>query len=147
MGVPMLRVLESNGYELHLVGKRWAQDLLLGEGWSVQTCSTDWLERVRQLRALRHQCLKRDENFDQRLNAITLPFSFSSALDMRCAGLRAVGVAGEARSLLLGCALPRATGRHELQAYLELARPFVSDAELPLEPPTDIGLAVADEHR
>ena len=146
LGVPMLRLLEANGYELHLIGKRWAHDLLSGEGWSVHACPTDWMDRVRQLRALRKQCLKSDENFDQRLNAITLPFSFSSALDMRCAGLRAVGVTGEARTLLLGHALPRTTGRHELQAYLELARPFVADASRPLEPPADIELAVAEEH-
>jgi heptosyltransferase-2 len=147
LGVPMLRLLQANGYELHLVGKRWAHDLLLGEGWSVQTSQMEWAARVRQLRKLRAQCLATDPEFDQRLNAITLPFSFSSAFEMRCAGLRAVGVAGEARSLLLGHALPRSRGQHELQAYLELATPFVPTQPSLSEAPVDIALTVSEHHQ
>lgn len=147
LGVPMLRLLRANGYELRLVGKRWAHDLLRGEGWSVETCQTDWAARVRQLRDLRAQCLATDPEFDQRLNAITLPFSFSSAFEMRCAGLRAVGVVGEARSLLLGQALPRSRDQHELQAYLQLATPFVPAQQFPSEPPIDIALTVSEHHQ
>jgi heptosyltransferase-2 len=62
-------------------------------------------ERLAQLRALRRQALIDDPGFDRRLNALCLPFSFSSALEFRLAGLRAIGHAHEGRSLLLSRSL------------------------------------------
>jgi heptosyltransferase II len=148
LGIPLLRLLQANGYALELIGKPWAQELLRGEGWGVQTVASAGWPRVRQLRALRARCQHQYPRFDeQRLNALILPFSFSSALEMRCAGLRAAGVAHEARSVLLTHSLPRTRGLHELQAYWQLAKPFLAPEQCPLQPPPEIALQVAQQHQ
>jgi len=106
LGVPALRLLESAGHELVLVGKPWAGALLAGEGWKVEKLAGGTRERIAQLRALRRAARERDPGFDRRLNAVVFPFSFGSALEARLAGLRAMGYAYEGRSLLLARALP-----------------------------------------
>src|SRR3990167_10125515 len=35
LSLPTLTLLAQQGYELHLVGKRWAQSLFEGHGWQV----------------------------------------------------------------------------------------------------------------
>ena len=76
--------------------------------------------------------------FRQRpINALCLPYSFSSALDFRLAGLRALGHAHEGRSLLLKQALPRPLGLHELQVYWDIGDAFF---DLTQAPPARIGL-------
>lgn len=147
LGIPLLRLLQANGYQLQLIGKPWASELLMGEGWAVQTLACAWWPRVQQLRALRAHCQHQDQAFDQRLNALVLPFSFSSALEMRLAGLQAAGVGHEGRAVLLAHRLPRASGLHELQAYWQLARPFLPPNQLPLHPPPEIALQVAEQHQ
>lgn len=144
LGVPALRLLAGQGYQLHLVGKPWAAQLLAGEGWPVHVLPKTARERVRQLRRLREQCRAADPGFDRRLNAVAFPFSFSSALEMRLAGLRAIGHAHEGRSLLLGRALPRRHGRHELEVYWELACALLGREALP---PASIDLPLTAEHR
>src|SRR5688572_8121816 len=101
LGVPALKLLASHGYDLQLIGKGWAAPLLAGEGWPTQARAATWRERVAQLRALRTAARGHDPSFDQRENALVLPTSFSGALEMRLAGLRAVGYAQEARGFLL----------------------------------------------
>jgi heptosyltransferase II len=146
LGVPTLRLLEANGYQLHLVGKRWAQDLLKGEGWTVEPLASGWGARTRQMHRLRMRCRALDAGFDHRLNALTLPYSFSSALDMRLAGLNAVGVAHEGRRWLLARAMQRSNELHELEAYLCLAKPFLPPSAQSAAAPESIGLQVAPEH-
>jgi heptosyltransferase-2 len=146
LGVPSLRLLQSHGYQLRLVGKPWAQGLLRGEGWTVEPVAATWRARVAQLRQLRRSCQQQDRRFDARLNALVLPFSFSSALEARAAGLRSVGYAHEGRSPLLARAPRRQGGLHELESYWRLAAHFLPDAlELPQQPPKAIGLGVAAE--
>ena len=58
-------------------------------------------ERVAQLRRLRAEAAAHDPGFERRENALVLPTSFSSALEMRLAGLKAVGYRQEARGMLL----------------------------------------------
>jgi heptosyltransferase-2 len=147
LGIPTLRLLQESGYTLHLVGKRWAEDLLKGEGWSFECLAPDWMSRIRQMRLLHSRCRALDPHFDQRLNALTLPFSFSSALEMRLAGLRAVGAAHEGRGWLLSNALQRPNGMHELKFYLCLAEPFLHAGTKIQTAPESIGLRVAPEHR
>ncbi len=147
LGVPLLRLLESQGYALHLLGKRWAQDLLQGEGWLVEPLAHTWSGRVAQLQSLRRLCSLQDPQFKQSLNALALPFSFSSALEMRWAGLRPVGVAHEGRGMLLAKSLAREAGLHELESYWRLASPFMpTSAPLP-QPPQSIDLKVSAEHQ
>ena len=52
---------------------------------------------------------------------VVFPFSFSSALDARLAGLKAIGYRYEARSWLLHRALPLPQGGHEIERYWHLA--------------------------
>ena len=120
LGLPLLQRLAQEGFELTLLGKGWACDLLAGQGWPVHVLPKTALERVKLLRRLRTEARRRDPGFGKRINALCLPDSFSSALEFRLAGLRALGHAWEGRSLLLGRAAPRPQGVHELQVYWQL---------------------------
>lgn len=132
LGLPMLQRLADAGYSLHLLGKGWARDLLAGHGWPVQVLAGDARGRIAQLRALRSQAQARDAGFGRGLGALCLPDSFSSALEFRLAGLRALGHAYEGRSLLLGRAVPRPQGVHELQVYWQLGDALLGEtAPLP----------------
>jgi heptosyltransferase-2 len=132
LGLPMLQRLADAGYSLQLLGKGWAHDLLAGQGWPVQTLAGDTRGRIAQLRALRRATQARDAGFGRGIGALCLPYSFSSALEFRLAGLRALGHAYEGRSLLLGRAVPRRQGVHELQVYWQLADALLGEtAPLP----------------
>ncbi len=115
--VPTLLRLQEAGHELHLIGKGFAQPLLRGMGWTPQRLASGTAGRVRQLRELRRSL----QAAGQPVQAIVFPYSLSSALEMRLAGLRAIGFAGEGRSLLLGRALPRPHGLHVIDEYALLA--------------------------
>ena len=147
LGVPALHLLREHGYALQLVGKGWAPALLAGEGWPVHVRAAKLGERVLQLRTLRRDAMALDAGFAARDNAIVLPTSFSGALEMRLAGLRAVGYAQEARGLLLARAEPITYGGHALTSYWELACRFLG-SEL-AAPPERIALktATADQAR
>jgi heptosyltransferase II len=125
LGVPALQLLQSHGYQLQLVGKGWAPALLAGEGWNVHVRPGKLAERVAQLRQLKRDALVLDTGFARRENALVLPTSFSGALEMRLAGLRAVGYAQEARGVLLARAEPITYGGHALTSYWELACRFL----------------------
>ena len=120
LSLPLLQRLARAGFDLTLVGKGWAHDLLAGQGWPVHVLPKAATDRVRLLRQLRAEARRRDPGFGSRINALCLPDSFSSALECRLAGLRALGHAWEGRGLLLGRAVPRQRGIHELQVYWQL---------------------------
>jgi heptosyltransferase II len=142
LGVPALRLLQENGYQLHLIGKPWASHLLRGEGWPVETLASSWRDRVMQLRRLKQACEQRDPGFSQRLNALTFPFSFSSAFEMRLAGLRSVGYTHEGRGMLLSRSIQRQANLHELEAYWQLTAPFMPKGYALPPPPSAIGFSV-----
>ncbi len=144
LAVPTLRRLEEAGYELHLIGKGWARDLLAGHGWAVHALPKTLGERITQLRRLKVEALAVDAHFTRRLNALCLPDSFSSALEFRMAGLRALGHAHEGRSLLLARALPLPRTLHALQVYWQMGDALLG-AAAPL--PDAIGLRVSHAHR
>ena len=134
LGLPTLQRLQAAGYALQLVGKGWSRDLLAGHGWPVQTLGKTQRERVHQLRELRGAARLADPGFDGRLNAVAFPYSFSSALEMRLAGLRAIGYRHEARGLLLARSVARPAASHELEIYWELGSAFLGEvAALPAE--------------
>jgi heptosyltransferase-2 len=137
LGVPALQWLQAQGYQPVLVGKGWAPALLAGEGWPVHKRPEGLRACAAQLRALRQQALALDAGFDRRDNALVLPTSFSSALEMRLAGLKAVGYAQEARSLLLRRAEPITYGGHALTSYWGLASRFL---HIDQPPPSRIDL-------
>ena len=128
LSVPTLQRLQASGFELHLVGKGWASDLLAGFGWKVHKLPAGHLERLGQLQRLRRSL----SSAGKRPIGLTFPYSFSSALEMRLAGLRPTGFAYEGRSLLLHRAVPRPSDLHTLEEYWALGSAFLgSDAPVP----------------
>lgn len=141
LGVPALQLLEQHGYAPHLVARGgWAPALMDGQGWPVLVQAASLRARVGQLRQLRQHCAAIDAGFNRRENALSLPHSFSSALELRLAGLKAVGYNQEGRRLLLARAEPITYGGHALTSYWALACRFLRiDAPVP----ASINLAVA----
>jgi heptosyltransferase II len=141
LGLPALTLLQQQGYDLRLVARgKWASALLAGHGWPVLVQPPGLRDKVAQLRNLRQDCLAQDPGFAQRENAFLLPVSFSSALEMRLARLRAVGVAKEGRSILLTRAEPWAQSGHELERYWDIACRFL---RVQHRAPREIGLRLA----
>lgn len=138
LGLPALRLLESHGYALHIVARgRWAPALLAGYPWPVHVQPKKLFERVAQYKAIRDECVRLDPGFGRRENALALPQSFSSALEMRLAGLKAVGYGQEGRSFLLARAERVTYGGSALVSYWELACKFL---HVQGEPPKHIDL-------
>jgi len=150
LGLPMLQRLADAGFDLRLVGKGWARDLLAGHGWPVHVLPKTFADRVRLLRRLREEGEAaaahrgRPKATGGTIDALCLPYSFSSALEFRLAGLRALGHAHEARSLLLARALPLRRGQHELAVYWQLGDALLGTAA-PL--PVRLGLQLSPAHR
>jgi heptosyltransferase-2 len=140
LSVPTLQRLADEGHALDIVGKGWAAALLEGQGWPVHALPPGLRDRVALLRRLHLQGLKQGRSGAQTIQALCLPDSFSSALEFRLAGLRALGHAHEGRSLLLGRPVIRRPGVHELQAYWRLGDALIG-REAPLPPA--IGLQVS----
>lgn len=140
LGIPALKLLAQHGYQLQLVGKGWAPALLAGEGWPVQVRAQGAWASVRQLRGLRKAAAAVDPTFDRRDNAMVLTTSFSSAFEMRMAGLRAVGYSQEARDFLLARSVPSVYGGSALVAYWDLACRFLGITHAP---PREIGLRLS----
>ena len=143
LAVPLLRRLDDAGFDLQLIGKGWARELLAGHGWPVHVLPKTMAERVTLLRRLKAEAQAVDAGSGRRVNALCLPDSFSSALEFRLAGLRALGHAHEGRSLLLARALPRPRTLHALQVYWQMGDALLG-AAAPL--PDCIGLRVSDAH-
>ncbi|MDE2147715.1 MAG: glycosyltransferase family 9 protein [Burkholderiales bacterium] len=140
VGLPALRLLQAQGYAPTLVARgQWAPALLAGEGWPVHVQPPAMADKVRQLRALRAQARRLDPGFDRRENAFLLATSISSALEMRLAGLRAVGYAKEGRTPLMARGVPMVHHGHELTRYFALACRFLG---VEAAPPPAIGLRV-----
>lgn len=132
LGVPALERLQRAGYELHLVGKPWAKSLLEAYGWSVSRYPKSFAERRALLAQIAAPLRARDPSFDKRVNAVTFATSFSSAMDMRFAGLKPFGYAVEGRSVLLKKSAPIVYGEHALDSYWRLTSALIDDgASLP----------------
>jgi ADP-heptose:LPS heptosyltransferase len=132
LALPLLERLAAAGFAPVLVGKGWARELLAGTGWPVHGLPRTASERVALLRRLREEALCAQPAFRQApVQALCLPDSFSSALELRLAGLRAVGHAWEGRRLLLAHAVPRPRAVHELEVYWRLGQALLGTAEPP----------------
>jgi heptosyltransferase-2 len=143
LGIPGLRLIESQGYALHIVARgKWAPALLAGYPWPVHLQPAGLRNRARQYRALRAQCLALDAQFDQRENTLLMPESFSAALETRLAGLRTVGYAKEGRTPLMARGEPITLGGHALISYWELANRFLRLPQPFAAPPKFVDLQV-----
>lgn len=141
LSVPAIRLLGEHGFAPLLVGKPWMAALLAGQTWPVSVRPGRILDSVIQLKDLRQQALLADPGFNRRLNALLMTNSISSALEMRLAGLRALGYRRDGRSLLLSKAEYRPAEAHALLRYWQLACSFL---EINQTPPAAIGWLVSD---
>ena len=132
LGLPALRLIESHGYALRIVARgKWAPALLAGYPWEVHVQPAGLRARVAQLKQLRDDCERVDPGFRRRENALAMPQSFSSALEMRLAGLKAVGYGQEGRSPLLARAERATYGGSALVSYWDLACKFLHTSGTP----------------
>lgn len=113
MALPALELLDSKGFELHLFGKPWGNELFSVYGWPCTTLPKKLKEQVLLLKSMRANRLTQGLVFTN---------SFSSALAFWRAGLRTTGFSKEWRSLFLTKALPLNTQQHQAEQYLQLAR-------------------------
>jgi heptosyltransferase II len=128
MCLPALQLLASRGYDVHLYGKGWVRDLLSAYDWPVTVRQGKLADRKSQIRAMGAR------------QALIFPNSFSSALEMRLAGLETTGYAKDGRSLFLSHRFPLpGKQRHALESFWDLTCKFLGEA---LPPPTDIGMEV-----
>ena len=127
LGIPALERLQQAGYELHLAGMPWAKSLLEAYGWPVTRYPKSFGERRAVLQHIAQPLRAKDATFAERVNAVTFATSFSSALDMRFAGLKPFGYAVEGRSFLLGKSAPIVYGEHALDSYWRLTSAFLND--------------------
>jgi heptosyltransferase-2 len=142
--VPTLQRLHDAGYELRIVGKGWAASLLAGHGWPVMPYARTTRERVAQLRALRRASELLDPGFTRQTNAITFPWSFSSALEMRLAGLRSLGHAYDGRSFLLSRSVYPSRTEHIMAVFWQLGNEFLGE-HLPAPPYPQLRVGAAQQ--
>lgn len=108
MALPALHLL-ARSFTVIAVGRPWAVDLLAGMPWQTVALPRPFGPQVRTLSMLRAT------------RGLLLTNSFGSACAMRLAGIEAIGLAGDGRSWLLGTAVPRYPGLHEVEAFWRLA--------------------------
>lgn len=121
LSLPALRLLEDHGHALHLYGKGWAPTLLTGYAWPVLPRAKVLKDRIAQLAALKRTLAAAEPAIDVRINALAMPNSFSSALELRLAGFKVSGYARDGRSLLLRQRQRPGPAPHALQAFWQLA--------------------------
>lgn len=118
MVLPALELLHGCGLALELVGRPWSGALFAAFPWPVTELPEPRLARLRALRELHARSGGRD--------ALLLTNSFSSALEFRLAGLRAIGYGRDARGWLLRKAVPVPRewrgAMHTIDYYRHLAR-------------------------
>jgi heptosyltransferase-2 len=122
-----------------LAGRGWAADLLAGHGWPVTKLPGGARAAARALR---------EAGAPRR--GLLLTNSLGSALALRLAGVSALGHRNEGRALLLGRAVARVGGLHEVEVFWRLAAlaaEWLGRAPLPPSPPASLGLRLADAHR
>jgi heptosyltransferase-2 len=124
LSLPTLTMLQAQGFELHLIGKRWAQSLFEGHGWPVHVRPAKRGEAIAQLRELKRQLSEVDAGFATRPNYLLFTSSFSSALEGRLAGLRPIGYQRDGRSMLLAHGVPWIDGLHAADNYWRVGTHF-----------------------
>ena len=118
LALPTLQRLHAEGYDLQLVGKRWAPALLEAFGWPITVRQEGLLGACQQLRSLRRTL---DPGHHTAIPALLMTKSLSSALETRLAGFAPVGYAYDGRSALLRDAYALPALRHAAHGYWHLA--------------------------
>ena len=141
MALPALQALDASGVSLHLIGKRWASDLLAAHHWPVTSMPKSLMAGAAILRSL---------PVDSSRRGLLFTNSLSSAAAFRLAGIAALGHRGDGRSLLLGRGLSRPAGLHEVEVFWRLACAAADWLGLPALPghaPAALGLRLTPEHQ
>jgi heptosyltransferase-2 len=146
LSLPGLIALEQAGYELHLIGKRWAGPLFEAHGWKTYTRPGKRLDVIKQMRALQRELSQRDPSFNQRPNTLLFTSSFSSALEARLAGLKPVGFPKDGRRFLLARSVVFDANAHAADHYWALAQACI-DPRAQTRRPDTLGLRVTDRQR
>ncbi len=131
LALPGLLALEAEGYELHLVGKRWAVALFAAHGWHVYVRPAKRGEVIAQLKGLRMRLSAQDPTFASRPNMVLLTNSFSSALEARLAGLKPVGYAKDGRGFMLAKGVRPAPVAHESDHYWRINSALLTHSSRP----------------
>ena len=122
MTLPALDLLAERGASLTLFGRPWAAELFAGYAWPVLPWAPERGARIAALRAWRRAEPGRGE-------ALLFPNSFSSAWEVRRAGMRATGYRTDGRGWLLAApvAVPAQWhgDMHTSAYYLHLARTWL----------------------
>ncbi|MCC6218525.1 MAG: glycosyltransferase family 9 protein [Aquabacterium sp.] len=140
LSLPALELLEQNGYQLHLYGNGWAPKLLSGYNWPVTVRAKSLKERVAQLRHLRSQYAQPGTPAASDVNALAMPNSFSSTLEMRLAGLHVTGYGRDGRSFMLRQKLTPPDGPHAVESFWNLACQLTGQT---LPPPESINMRIS----
>lgn len=130
MALPALARLRAAGFALACFGKGWAADLLAAEPDRVVKLPGGLRADAAVIRAAGAR------------RGVLFPNSLGSALRMRLAGVAAAGHGGWRRPLL-GRAVARHPGAHEVEAFWRVAGAWCPD-EAP--PPPRLGLRLAERH-
>lgn len=141
MALPALQALDASGVSLHLIGKRWASDLLAAHHWPVTSVPKSLMAGAAILRSL---------PVDSSRRGLLFTNSLSSAAAFRLAGIAALGHRGDGRSLLLGRGLSRPAGLHEVEVFWRLAcaaADWLGVPALPGHAPAALGLRLTPEHQ
>lgn len=135
----ILDELERAGFEVSLAGRSWCDDLLAAYPAPRVVVTRDHLSAARRLRTLGTR------------QGMLLTRSFGSALEMRLAGVRAVGYRSQGRSPLLYRTLRRQPGDHLVEYYWRIGRlactTFGGDPSAFTHPPGRPVLRLTAEHR
>lgn len=108
--LPVLEALERAGFDVVLAGRSWCADLLAAYPMTRFATCRSHLRTGRQLRGA------------GALNGVLFVRSIGSALEMRLAGVRAVGYRAELRRPLLYRSMRKRRGDHILEYYRRIAR-------------------------
>ncbi len=143
MTLPALRLLADSGYTPCLLGKRFAEDLLLGMGWRYDPIEGRVLDDVTPVREIAG-------SFPERPSGVLFPNSFSSALLFRLAGVPAAGFATDGRRMLLAEKLAEPGPMHETERFFTVAREaIIAWGGTPArdKPEAELGLQLLARHR
>jgi heptosyltransferase II len=140
MALPTVMQLQSSGFDVWLLGRGWAKDLLAGLNVPITTVPKG-IAAARRV----HQMLGAERG-------LLFTNSLSTALSMRLAGIRAVGYRGDLRGILLHASLTKIPSRHEVEYFWRLgsaAADCWADpvSRWPEAPPSRIRLPLTNEHR
>jgi heptosyltransferase II len=129
LALPAIERIQSAGMQPHLLGKPWIHDLLSpyrARSWVTHSYPHHFRDRIGLLRRLR-QDLSPRLPASSRPDALVLPNSFSSALELRLAGWSPCGYPGDGRSWLLRRRVRAIKENAEYQRFLSIAQSAISE--------------------